>query len=90
MDSSGQSIEFTLHQPDAPDVRVRLRRFVRGWAADIGSDVSSVGMGGSAREALTAALQPLGEGAVTRLLADLGLLGPSLAVLTVERDLRSA
>jgi hypothetical protein len=35
---------------------------------------------------LTAALQPLGEQASRLLMADLGLLGPSLAVLEVERE----
>jgi hypothetical protein len=90
MDTEGAWIEFTLHPQRAEAVHVRLRRVDARWLAEISSPARSVGVGGSARQALTAALQPFGDVATRALLADLGLLEPSVAVLALERDARSA
>ena len=79
-------IEFTL-RPDgavAP-VHVRMRKRLERWAAEVSGVQSGVGIGVSAREALTAALEPLGEVQARRLLADLGLIEPSIAVVTMQR-----
>jgi hypothetical protein len=90
MNASPGSIEFTLRPQRTAAVRVRLRRIDARWLAEISSPTSSVGVGGSARQALTAALQPLGDIETRLLLADLGLLEPSVAVLALEADARSA
>jgi len=90
MSTSQASIEFTLRPEKAAVVRVRLRRIDARWLAEVSSPVSSVGVGASARQALTAALQPLGDIQTRLLFADLGLLEPSVAVLAVEAEARSA
>ena len=90
MSKSQASIEFTLRPEKAAVVRVRLRRIDARWLAEVSSPVSSVGVGASARQALTAALQPLGDIQTRLLFADLGLLEPSVAVLAVEAEARSA
>lgn len=79
-------IEFTL-QPAAPlpAIDVRMRRFGERWVAEAGSALPNVGVARSPREALVAALAPLGADAVTRLLADLSLLEPSCEVIELER-----
>jgi hypothetical protein len=79
-------IQFTL-EPAAPlpSVDVRMRRFGERWVAEVGGDQPNVGIASTPREALTAALSPLGERSVTLLLADLSLLEPSCEVLELQR-----
>ena len=69
---------------------MRLRRVDARWLAEVRSPTQSIGVGGSARQALTAALQALGDVATRALLADLGLLEPSVAVLALEAGAGSA
>lgn len=91
MEATKTSVEFTLRQGIGQSaVSVRLRRLAHGWAADVGGAIANVGVGGSARQALTAALQPFGDSAIRALMADLGLLEPSVAVLTIEAESRLA
>lgn len=90
MDGTGAWIEFTLHPQGVAEVRARLRQVDARWLAEVSNPVLSVGVGGSARQALTAALQPFGDVQTRLLLADLGLLEPSVAVLALESDARSA
>jgi hypothetical protein len=79
-------LTFTLHGPvPANAVSVRLRRFGRRWVAVSDPPGRSVGVGATARAALTAAIAPLGPVATREMLADLSLLGPSLVVLQSER-----
>lgn len=84
MERSTSTIEFTLRPANGSAVSVRMRRLSLGWSADVPGVGAGTGVGRSARQALTAALQPLGESAVRALMADLGLLEPSIAVLEVE------
>ena len=84
MESAASVIDFTLRAASGAPVRVRLRRMASRWLAEVSGPVSTAGLGASARQALTAALQPLGDGATRLLLADLGLLEPSIAVLEIE------
>ena len=86
----GESIEFSLRPGSGPELAIRLRRLSLGWVADVAGTGAGPGVGRSARQALTAALQPLGDAAVRLLLADLGLLEPSLAVVHAEREARAA
>jgi hypothetical protein len=86
METGIAPIEFTL-RPDgvvAP-VHVRMRKRLDRWAVEVSGVRSGVGIGVSAREALAAALEPLGEVQARRLLADLGLIEPSIAVVSVQR-----
>ena len=85
MERSGSTIEFSLRPVRGPELEIRLRRLSLGWVADVAGIGAGPGVGRSARQALTAALQPLGDNAVRELLADLGLLEPSVAVVEVER-----
>ncbi len=75
---SRPSIDFTLG-----GLAVRLARSGDRWVARAGE---SVAVGRSARLALTAALEPLGQASVRALLADLILLGPSIQVMEVDRQ----
>jgi hypothetical protein len=79
-------VQFTL-QPVAtlPAIDVRMRRFGDRWVAEAGTSLPNVGIAGTPREALAAALAPLGANAVTRLLADLNLLEPSCQVIEMGR-----
>lgn len=91
MEGTRTSIEFTLRSDGSQGaVSVRLRRLAHGWVAEIGGALSNIGVGGSARQALTAGLQPFGDSAIRALMADLGLLEPSVAVLETEATTRSA
>lgn len=90
MSASQASIEFKLRPQRTAAVHVRLRRIDARWLAEVSSPTSSVGVGASARQALTAALQPFGDAATHLLLADLGLLEPSVAVKALEAEARSA
>jgi hypothetical protein len=77
VDSNRPSIDFTLG-----GLAVRLIRSGDRWVARAGD---SVAVGSSARLALTAALEPLGQASVRALLADLILLEPSIRVAALER-----
>jgi hypothetical protein len=85
VNADGQ-IQFTL-APVAPlpAVEVRMRRFGERWVAEAGSAYPNVGVACSPREALAAALAPLGERTVRLLLADLSLLEPSCEIAQMER-----
>jgi hypothetical protein len=79
-------IEFTLQPPaPLPAIDVRIRRFGERWIAEAGTGLPNVGMATTPREALKAALEPLGNHAVTRLLADLSLLEPSRELIELAR-----
>jgi hypothetical protein len=86
MNEHEATIEFTLQppRPGAP-VSVRLRRYLDRWVAELVGTAHPVAVGITPREALTVALTPLGDTQVRLLLADLGLLEPSIAVATIER-----
>ena len=81
MDTNSSSIDFTLG-----GLAVRLIRSGDRWVARAGT---SVAVGSSARLALTAALEPLGQASVRALLADLILLEPSIRVAALERSTAS-
>jgi hypothetical protein len=90
MERGESTIEFSLRTGDGPVLSVRLRRLSLGWVADVAGVGAGPGVGRTARQALTAALLPLGDDATRVLLADLGLLEPSVAVLALEHAARSA
>ena len=91
MEGTRTSIEFTLRSDGSQGaVSVRLRRLAHGWVAEVGGALSNIGVGGSARQALTAGLQPFCDSAIRALMADLGLLEPSVAVLEMEAAARPA
>jgi len=75
------STEFTLG-----GLPVRLTLAGERWVAHVGE---SVAVGSGALQVLTAALEPVGEARKRALLADLVLLGPSVAVATLEQRLRA-
>ena len=62
-----------------------MRRFGERWVAEAGTAYPNVGVACSPREALAAALAPLGERTVKLLLADLSLLEPSCEIAQLER-----
>ena len=75
--------EFRLVAPGlGPTVEVRLGRFGDRWlaVAQIGEE-PEVALGGTARQALEAALAPLGPRIARALLADTALLAPSIEIL---------
>lgn len=78
------SIEFTLQSPYGGAVSIRLRRYLDRWMAELLGTGDPVAIGMTAREALTAVLNPLGDAHVRVLLADLGLLEPSVRVVELE------
>lgn len=90
MERGESTIEFSLRAGSRPELSVTLRRLSLGWVADVAGVGAGPGVGRTARQALTAALLPLGDVQTRALLADLGLLEPSIAVLVMERDARSA
>ena len=79
------TVEFTLRRPGGAPIAVRLRRYLDRWMAELVGRPDQVAIGLTAREALTAALTPLGDRQVGILLADLGLLEPSLRTAAIER-----
>lgn len=81
------TIRFTLTPAGGVAVDVRLRRAGERWLARIGGDQGHAAIGASAHAALAAAVQLLGQPAVSALLADLCLLEPSLRVRQLERAL---
>ena len=83
MDATSE-IEFTLTPAGRAPVAVRLRRRHERWLAEVSGSAFAAALGSTAREALTAAFQPLGDAATRLLLADLGLLAPSIAVLELD------
>lgn len=82
MERSERSVEFRLD-----GLPVRMTHAGERWVARVGH---SVAVGRTARLALTAALEPVGEASTRALLADLGLLEPSIAVAEIERSARIA
>ena len=86
VNADGQ-IQFTI-TPVAPlpAVEVRMRRLGERWVAEAGPGSPSVGVARSPREALAAALAPLGERATRLLMADLTLLEPSVDVLALAHS----
>ncbi|MEX2546612.1 MAG: hypothetical protein WD830_02340 [Chloroflexota bacterium] len=90
MESSAPSIEFTLTSLGTLAVHVRMRRRGDRWLAEVTESEFAAALGSSAREALAVALQPFGDSAMRMLLADLGLLAPSVAVLEMEAEARLA
>lgn len=90
MERGESTIEFSLRTGDGPELSVRLRRLSLGWVADVAGVGAGPGVGRTARQALTAALLPLGNDATRGLLADLGLIEPSVAALALEQAARSA
>ena len=87
MERGESTIEFSLRAGSLPELSVTLRRLSLGWVAHVAGVGAGPGVGRTARQALTAALLPLGDEQTRALLADLGLLEPSVAVLLLERDL---
>ncbi|HUS22474.1 MAG TPA: hypothetical protein VMZ66_10745 [Aeromicrobium sp.] len=83
-------VQFSLRQESAQPLDVCLRRLGPRWVAEVSGPVVGIGLGLTARTALTAALQPLGHPAIRALMADLGLLEPSVAVLELEAATASA
>ena len=90
MDGHGTMIEFSLNAPTLDfGVEVSLRRAGERWVARaVARGEERIGMAESARRALAAALTSLGASAVSALLADLGLLEPSLRLAAVEAAAR--
>lgn len=79
--------EFTLVAPGlGPTVEIRLGRAGDRWVAvaQIG-DEPEVSLGGTARQALEAALAPLGPRIARALLADTALLAPSVEIVQQEQ-----
>jgi hypothetical protein len=76
MERSESSVEFTLN-----GLSVRLTMVGERWVARV---ADTVAVGASARLALTAALELSAAASVRALLADLGLLEPSIAVAELE------
>jgi hypothetical protein len=74
-------IQFTI-EPAAPlpSIDVRMRRFGERWVAEVGGGLPTIGMALTPRDALNAALEPLGDRAVRLLMADLSLLEPSIEI----------
>jgi len=80
------AVEFTLQPPGGgSDLNVTMYAVGERWVARVAGRVDGTAVALSARGALTAALAPLGERAVTLLLADLRLLEPSCQVISIER-----
>jgi hypothetical protein len=86
MERGESTIEFSLRAGSGPELSVTLRRLSLGWVAEVAGIGAGPGVGRTARQALTAALLPLGDGEMRAMMADLGLLEPSVAVLVLERD----
>jgi hypothetical protein len=84
MDAQALAIEFTLQSPPSATVSVRLRRSGERWTAEVGGAVNAIGIAVSPRQALAAALEPLGPSVVRTLMTDLGLLEPSLRLTQLE------
>ncbi len=78
MERSERSVEFTLN-----GCSVRLTAVGERWIARVGETTA---VGAIARHALMAALEMSGTASMRALLADLGLLAPSLAVVEIERS----
>ncbi|MDL2336033.1 MAG: hypothetical protein QFC55_08385, partial [Chloroflexota bacterium] len=84
MERGESTIKFSLRAGSRPELSVTLRRLSLGWVAAVAGVGAGPGVGRTARQALTAALLPLGDGETRALLADLGLLEPSVTVLVME------
>jgi hypothetical protein len=80
MERRESSVEFTLN-----GLSVRLTMAGERWVARV---ADTVAVGASARLALTAALELSGAASVRALLADVGLLEPSVAVSVLAASAR--
>jgi hypothetical protein len=81
MPSSIVDTRFRLTAQSCPPVDVRLRLLDARWVAvaDV-AGTSQIGLGRTAREAITASLGSLSADARRALLADVALVVPSLAI----------
>lgn len=84
MDQHPRLVSVTAHLGSLElgvEVEIRLTRLDGRWlaVADFG-DEPEVGIGATPRAALAAALSTLGKRATAALMADPGLLAPSLAI----------
>jgi hypothetical protein len=79
------SVQFRLGAASPLSVAVSLRSFGDRWmaVATLGGE-QEIGLGRTAREALTASLASLGQPAVRALLGDLALLAPSVEIARQE------
>ena len=90
MDSTLASVEFTLQPAGMAPVRVNLRRAGTRWVARVTGGQVALAVGATARAALVAAVAPLGDRQVRALLADIGKLQPSIAVMEIEAPAQPA
>ena len=90
MERGESTIEFSLRAGSLPELCVTLRRLSLGWVAHVAGVGAGPGVGRTARQALTAALLPLGDEQTRVVLADIGLLAPSVAVREMDRAVHSA
>jgi hypothetical protein len=82
MERSDKSVEFELD-----GLHVRMTLVGERWVARVGHGVA---VGPNAGQALSAALDMLGKASIRALLADLGLLGPSIKIAEIERAAQTA
>ena len=76
--------QFQLATPGGTAVDVHLRASGERWAAvAVFGGRREIAIAASARAALRAALEPLGDATRTALMADVALLGPSCEILEV-------
>jgi hypothetical protein len=79
------AIQFHLNGSGEAIVEVGLRRSGPRWVATaLVGDRQIVAIGTTSRDALRLAMEPLGRTRAAALLADLGLLEPSLALLRID------
>ena len=80
------TVEFTLQPPgDAGELNVTMYSVGERRVARVAGVLDRTAVAVSARAALTAALAPLGERAITLVLADLRLLEPSCQIISIDR-----
>ncbi len=82
-------LEFEVTSPAQPGgLLVRIGAFGDRWVASVQCGGSSMsGLGATAREALRAALAPLGVRTTTSILAAPAMFGASVELLTWQSDL---
>lgn len=82
-------LEFEVTLPAGADaLRVRIGAFGERWAASVQCGPASMdGLGATARDALRAALAPMGARTVTSVLAAPAMFGASADLLAYQSDL---